>query len=164
VNPSGRGGRTPAGRWGAARLEAHQIAPGLWQGSNPRRGPMLSQIGFRTLVLCAMERQYPSSEFPGLEVVHAPMDDSAVVPVKMAHRAAEHAARAVVAGHKVLVVCNMGKNRSGLVAALALWYLTGAHGHVCVRRVQAARPIALDNRYFVDYLKTLLPRHPQQRR
>lgn len=133
-------------------LDAHKIGPKLYQGANPPHGPELRQRGFDMVVLCALEWQEPASEYPGLTVVRAPMWDGDEVPTVIAHKAARAAARAIRAGRRVLIVCNQGRNRSGLVTALALWYLTGAPGAACMQAVQARRPNALTNPTFALYL------------
>lgn len=140
------------------------IAPHLYQGSNPPTGDMLHRLGFEYLVLCAREHQLAPRFYPGLrEVIYAPMDDGAFVQVDVAYPAARRVARLVRAGHKVLVVCHRGRNRSGLVSALALWYLTGRPGMDCLWRVQAARPNALTNKAFAMYIG-LLPARTRSRK
>lgn len=138
-------------------IDANRITTNLYQGSNPPHGPVLRQAGFDVLVLCAMERQYPASAFPGVSVIHAPMDDGYTIP-DLAAPTALRVAHLVRQGKKVLVVCNMGLNRSGITNALALWYLTGMPGHACMWHVQTRRPGALFNNDFAAYLSRLPPR------
>jgi hypothetical protein len=52
-----------------------EIAPGLYQGSKPPFGTELKDLGFDVLVLAAREIQPASVYFPGIEVIHAPIDD-----------------------------------------------------------------------------------------
>jgi len=139
-------------------LDINQIAPNLFQGANPPKGDVLHAQGFTSLVLCAREWQAPAKEYANLKVTHAPMEDGPYIPKATAHRAAKFAAAEVAKGHKTLIVCNMGWNRSGLVSALTLWNLTGDPGVDCLWQVQAARPRALCNRYFAAYLFRLPPR------
>jgi protein-tyrosine phosphatase len=138
-------------------LDVNRITENLYQGSNPPHGSLLARAGFHTVVLCAMERQYPASAFPGVQVIHAPMDDGYIIP-PLAAPTARLVAQLVRRGKKVLVVCNMGLNRSGITNALALWYLTGMSGHACMWHVQTRRPGALFNNDFAAYLSRLLPR------
>jgi len=150
-------------------LDVSKIAPNLWQGSNPPHGPLLRQAGFDVLVLCAYERQYPSSYFPGMQVLKVPLDDGHVVPKEQAKRAGAEVARLVRAGKKVLVVCNMGVNRSGLVTALALWHLTGLPGSHCLLQVQQNRRApsgmpALCNPVFADFLLFLPARKTRRQK
>jgi protein-tyrosine phosphatase len=147
-------------------MDANKIINNLWQGSNPPKGTTLHQHGFNVLVLCAREHQYDPRHYPGVEVIHAPMDDGYSVPMNIARPAALKAAAAIRKGAKVLTVCHMGLNRSGLVSALTLWYLTGRSGPECVMMVQSARDGALFNDVFESYLLSLPGRRrrlPQQR-
>ena len=136
-------------------ISVNEIVPGLWQGADPPHGHTLSRLGFDTLVLCAIERQHGAERFPGLDVVHAPMDDSAWVDKGTAFVAARRAALAILHGHKVYVACAMGLNRSGLVSALALWMLTGCAGVECLERVRRMRRGALGNRWFARFVERL---------
>ena len=138
-------------------IDAHQIAPRLYQGANPPQGPELRARGFDVLVLCAVEWQYDARNYPGLQIIRAPMLDTAEVPSRTAHRAAERVAREWRAGKRILIACNMGWNRSGLVSALTLWRLTGRPGAECMWRVQQQRPRALSNESFALYLYHLPP-------
>jgi protein-tyrosine phosphatase len=58
------------------------------------------------------------------------------------------------------VTCWAGRNRSGLVTAIALHKLTGFSGVQCVRIIRKARPLALTNLQFRAAIKALpaLPR------
>jgi protein-tyrosine phosphatase len=140
-------------------IDANEIAPGLWQGSKPPEGPALQRAGFDVVVLCAQEYQPAAPAFPDVRVIHAPMDDRPHVPVPEAHKAAQAVAAHVRAGRRVLVTCFMGWNRSGLVTALALWYLTGRHGVAILHRVRERRPVPehMANRYFAEHVARLPP-------
>jgi len=60
----------------------------------------------------------------------------------------------IVSGHRVLAHCNMGFNRSGLVAGLILKSL-GMPGDAAVTRIRERRPGALYNECFADYLTSV---------
>lgn len=145
-------------------IDAHEIVPLLWQGSKPRPGRGLADIGFEVLVLCAREYQPTSTSFPGLILINAPNDDHYFVSredfqgaVDAASQVAEH----VKAGRKVLVTCLAGINRSGLVVALALHKVFGYSGQTCINLVRAKRrladgdDVALTNTLFVEALQRL---------
>lgn len=137
-------------------LDATRIAPGLYQGGKPPTGPEVRQCGFTVLVLTAEEYQPRGAEFPGVYVIHAPNDDSGT-PLTAAQwatavRAGELVAKAIERGERVLVTCQMGRNRSGLVSALALHMLTGISGGEAARIVKAQRANALTNRWFLATL------------
>lgn len=70
---------------------------------------------------------------------------------------ADLAAEAVTAGRRVLVRCQAGLNRSGLVTALTLIRL-GYSAPAAIALIREKRsPDALFNQHFVVYLRTLRP-------
>lgn len=143
-------------------IDAHEVYPGLWQGSLPVEGSALANLGFKGVVLCAMEHQPTASRFPGLHVVHAPNDDDfSRLPTREELATAVKAARTVASlvsqRKKVLVTCYAGKNRSGLVSALAIHFLTGQGGFASLLQVQKRRPKALRNPGFQNVLMNLPP-------
>lgn len=144
-------------------IDAHEIVPGLWQGSLPETGDTVARAGFQTLVLCARDYQPTSAEFPEVNVIHAPFDDERKLgepSLRTAVQAASSVARLLLQGEKILVTCFAGINRSGLVVALALHRAFGYSGRSCIelvrrRRVLAYGDTALRNLAFVDALLKL---------
>ncbi len=141
-----------------------KVYDGIWQGSAPPTGNDLREIGFTTLVLCAEEYQPhpPDLAFPGVEVIYAPNDDTfesiSEEQLRGALSAARKVASAALRGAKVLVTCQAGKNRSGLVSTLAIHLLTGAAGWRCVWQVKNNRTVALTNPTFTMVLERLQQR------
>jgi len=138
-----------------------QVIPRLFMGSAPPCGTDLSGR-FDVLVLCAREYQPPGSCFPGVEVVHCPLDDAGFPPtvaeLKLAQSAAGHVLKHLSKKHRVLVTCQKGLNRSGLVVGMVLRH-AGMRGHEVVDAVRAARGRgALSNRWFVKALIGSSPR------
>jgi hypothetical protein len=78
-------------------------------------------------------------------------DDESLPNMAKLHAVAIMAASLIRAGHRVLTHCNMGYNRSGLVAGLILTSL-GMSGDAAVSRIRARRPGALYNDRFAQYL------------
>lgn len=122
-----------------------EIAPGLFQGSKPPFGPTLKELGLDVLVLTAREIQPASVYFPGVEVVHAPIDD---MPderpldrhgLSLVLNAARRATNALAAGRRVLVTCAAGMNRSGLVSAVTLIMSQGLSGRAAIETVKRNR-------------------------
>lgn len=143
-------------------IDAHHIGEGVWQGAVPTPGGIIRDAGFHMLVLCAMEYQLPAEEFPGVEVVHAPNDDDdsrwpTREELRIATNAASRVLAALRANRKVLVTCWAGRNRSGLVSALALREYLGISGSAASALVRAARPHALTNSKFQACLARLPP-------
>lgn len=88
--------------------------------------------------------------------VYFPIRDDDLPDLGKLHAVARLCATLVRSGHKVLTHCQMGFNRSALVAGLALVYL-GMTGEAAVALLQSRRPGALFNEVFADYLRSLPP-------
>lgn len=121
------------------------LMPGgvLAQGSAPPPGIPLP---FDVIVLAAMEYQ---PDLPGYEVIRVPLDDGP--PPDSATRgliraAAREIAARVRAGKRVLVTCWQGRNRSGVLAGLALVEL-GFPRSLAVSRIRRLRN-GLTNAHF----------------
>jgi protein-tyrosine phosphatase len=118
--------------------------PWLAQGSAPPAGV---RIPFDVIVLAAMEYQ---PDLPGYHVMHVPLDDSGPPPSTSDCVRIRVAAR-MIANHvrhrrRVLVTCWQGRNRSGVLAGLALREM-GLPGREAAKRIRAARD-GLRNPYF----------------
>lgn len=139
----------------------NRVAPGLYIGSRAPTGDIVRRHGFDVLVLCAEEHQPPDHKFPGVEVFRCPFGDvrGPMDPrtAKMIYLTADRAARRLLAGKRVLVTCQAGLNRSGLVTALTLHVSTGRDPMDCVRQVRRSREVggvkALFNEDFVRILR-----------
>jgi protein-tyrosine phosphatase len=115
------------------------------------------------LVLCAEEYQPRSPNFPGLHaVIHAPLDDAqpTTEEIDTAITAAMEIADRYRHGQNILITCIMGRNRSGLVSALALHFITGAPAISCAEHLRQTRrdPTgvrALSNHHFVELLRSI---------
>ena len=93
---------------------------------------------------------------PGVEhhvwaIPDGPLDGTQLAGVM---RLAQAASEALDGGHKVLVRCYHGYNRSGLVVAQTL-VQRGGSADEAIRLIRTRRsPWALHNELFVDYLRT----------
>jgi len=137
------------------------VLQNLAQGSAPIGDSSIAE-NFDTVVLCAQELQ--DIRLPGLEVIHAPFDDSGPPPTReevvLAWNAAKRVAKRVRAGRRVLVTCAMGRNRSGLVTGFVLRML-GLDASQAVNVIRIARgPKALSNPHFVKLLAAVRPAQP----
>jgi len=136
-------------------IDATKIAPRLYQGSAPPIGKAVAQCGFDVLVLAAIEYQPPDELFPGAVVLRAPIDDAPIdrSSWRIALTAANRVASAVRKGQRVLVTCNMGMNRSGLIVALSIHILTGQDSKNVVQHIKRMRRGSLSNRSFVQAIQ-----------
>jgi hypothetical protein len=144
-------------------IEHSRIARGLFMGSRPPRGPWLRRSGFHVLVLCACDFQPPTRHYPDVDVTRIPLDDTgqplAFHELEFAKRLAQDLSKRIQHGENVLVTCNHGRNRSGLVAALTFRQLTGCSGaeacaHVKLTRNSPFGP-ALTNPAFEGHLSII---------
>ncbi len=80
-------------------------------------------------------------------------DDQALPNAQKLRAIAELAASLIREGHRVLAHCNMGFNRSGLIAGLILKSL-GMSGDAALTRIRERRPGALYNDRFAEYVSS----------
>ncbi len=140
---------------------ASRIVDGLWVGAAPPPGDYSKD--WDVIVFTAEEYQPDAKLFPNVRVRHFPYDDSnrpSAKDLDTAWSAAEEVARYLREGRRVLVTCRMGRNRSALVAALAVYIVSGAPGReVCAlvreKRVDQTGTNALENRSFRELLRAL---------
>lgn len=149
-------------------VDASPITEKLWMGGHPPAGPGLAKWGFDALILAAREFQLSAEHFPDVIVLHAPMhDDHKGIPhgeAVIALHAAKQVVQWIKAGKKVLVTCWQGRNRSGIITALALLELTKLNPKEIAFLIRASRgPAALSNGHFVHLLNTVNDRRQQKR-
>jgi hypothetical protein len=141
----------------------------LWQGG---ANDVLQHGGrYAVIVLCADEFQPDREGFLGPEdstlVLYAPNDDSIKALTKaqaeIACRAAKRVSQEYRHGRKILVSCMQGRNRSGLVSALALHLVYGISGNDAKNIVRSKIPNALTNGSFNRFLGALRPLKPPPR-
>lgn len=151
-------------------IDAHEVAPRLWQGSAPPVGDALAKAGFDIVALTAEEYQPDSASFAGVEVVRVPFSDSPVLPpMQRVLAVADYLAKRYFAGDRILITCQAGRNRSGLLMGCVLLRLSGAPlsdpvaaRALAERTVQLIRDrrivpwtVALGNEFFVGLLHQL---------
>lgn len=145
-----------------ASYRPSHIVGGIYQGADPPLGGLLHHAGVNALVLVAFGCQHDPLLFPGVSVVQAPGDDTDcnhIDPAQLAawKNAAKIAAQLAEQGHTVLITCQMGWNRSALVTAMAVRYLTGWSGDRAVTLVKAARPVAFKSNVTFERFARALP-------
>lgn len=135
---------------------AFRVSENLWIGSAPPIGWVVSQH-FDCLVLSAMEYLPGPSCWPKVETLTVPLNDDGSPMRREEMKDAVKTAGKVITwlreGKRVLVTCHQGRNRSGLICALALCKGQGMSPKRAVNTVRAARgPEALRNPYFLQFL------------
>jgi protein-tyrosine phosphatase len=140
--------------------DSHAIVRRLHVGSAPPPGDYSEQFDAIYLV---GDYQPEAKHFPNVEVHNLPFDDSHAPTrndLHIASEASRRVARDLSLGKRVLVTCRMGRNRSALVAALALKRLAQIPGRkayelVRSRRVDRTGVRALENPTFARMLVNL---------
>ena len=140
-------------------MSRSEVIPGLFVGSKPPPG---RHDGVDVIVLAAMEYQPPAHLFPGTEVIHAPLDDASgrrmrEDEIAIATKAADRVAQILRSGRRVLSTCQLGLNRSSLVAALAMHDVYGMSADEIVAKLRRARGAwALSNPNFEKLLRAVI--------
>lgn len=137
---------------------AYRVFGSLWIGSAPPIGWAVSEH-FDCLVLSAMEYLPGPTCYPRVETLAVSLNDDGSPMRKEEMAEAVRAAGKVLSwlrgGKRVLVSCHQGRNRSGLICALALCKGQGMTPKQAVETVRQARgPNALRNDYFLRFLKS----------
>jgi protein-tyrosine phosphatase len=127
---------------------------GLWVGAKPPKDRLLE--AYSMIVLCAGEYQ-PRLEEMAYEgrLVRCPMHDAAVTRLEAgrALAASRRVAEEIDRGGTVLVTCQMGINRSALVAGLTMLRLTRMTDVEVLTTIRHARyPNCLFNKSFRELL------------
>lgn len=133
-------------------VDANLVAPNLFVGAKPPPG---QYRWINVLVLCAKEYQPPGFAFPGLTVLRVPILDDPYRPLSDVNRALVHSNARTVArylehGARVLVTCQMGINRSAMLAAMAMRVAFDMDADEAIHRIRAMRSSwCLNNPQFV---------------
>lgn len=141
-------------------LDASNIARRLWVGAAPPVDRSMPE--FDLLVMCAREVQPSEIAFRGT-VLRCPLNDAVLAPRELSHAlmTGRSVAGALQRGRRVLVTCAAGRNRSALVAGLALGIATTMPPQEIVSLIRQRRsPDCLSNPYFVDVMMRYLRRRP----
>lgn len=146
---------------------ADEVHPGLWVSAMPEPDWPLDRWGV-SLVVSVSEHLPPQAarRFEwgargdahgqgAIVFIHWPFEDGPLPDLGLAELVVMPIVQALHRGRRVLVHCQEGRNRSGLIAALAVHAATGASGAACVEQIRAARAGMLTNRTFFDALVAL---------
>ncbi len=145
-------------------VEANEIAQHLWMGSRPPPGPQLRRCAVDVVVLCAFEYQPDDAWYPGVRVERITLNDaelSGAEALEAFQLGAQLAREVKHRQRRVLITCSQGRNRSGLITALALTQLTGCSGLEACQLVRARRQspfgAALTNHHYIEALASVPP-------
>jgi protein-tyrosine phosphatase len=142
-------------------MSASRVYPNLWVGGIPPQGKTIGQVA-DILVLCAEEHQPASSKFPGVKVVRCPIPDGKLSghEVHLVGETGRMLADKLQHGGKVVCTCQMGLNRSSLVACVAMCLAGKLSPSTAISAVRMARGRdAMFNRHFHKYLNSIVLHH-----
>jgi len=135
-----------------------EIRRGLYMGSKRALSPEFPL--FSVYVSMAREIRPPKSVLDRFESMWVKMDDvdwdfrNDPETIQALLDVSETLAQLVKQGHKVLIVCNMGMNRSGLMTAMVLMQL-GWPLNKALKKIKQRHRCTLGNSSFIEFLRYL---------
>lgn len=116
-------------------LDADRVGPKLWVGSYNEDDALIARAGFTHVFRVAKE----------LRLCEFPLDDAPLTPsqIHFLNKAVDAVSTALRGGGRVLVTCQMGINRSALVAAMVLVRYYGLPPHQALSDVRHFRRVPL---------------------
>jgi hypothetical protein len=135
-----------------------ELVPGrLWHGGCPVDFDWVRATGIDVVLDVADADAHPPEDaIEGLTYLKCPLVDGGAVPdPTLTLGLAALVARLVEEGHRALVHCTFGRNRSGLLVSLVVRRLLGLSGKDAVRYVQERRQGAVNNETFKAWLDSL---------
>lgn len=89
----------------------------------------------------------------GIKFYHAPLRDNSHVPTHDVQRLAQSVVNEVITGNSVMIHCNQARNRSALIAILAIIKLTRCEPTDAIRKARQIRPGVLKNKFFERFVR-----------
>ncbi len=129
----------------------------LWQGGSPVDYAWARAAGIDVVVdVSDPGPPPPEDELAGIDYRKCPLVDGDEMPdAAQLDELVDHVVEMLRAGRRVLVHCTYGRNRSGLVVALAVRQVFGISGADAARLVRERRRRALNNTTFSAHLDEL---------
>src|SRR3954447_26258892 len=135
-----------------------ELVPGrLWHGGCPVDFDWVRATGIDVVVdLADADAHPPAGATAELTYLKCPLVDHETVPEPtLTLGLAALVARLVREGHRALVHCTFGRNRSGLMATLVVRELLGLSGADALAHVRARRDRVANNEVFAAWLSSL---------
>lgn len=135
-----------------------ELVPGrLWHGGCPVDFAWVRDTGISVVLDLADPDAFPPAEqIEGLAYLKCPLVDGGDLPDPgLTLRLAGLVAGLVEEGHRALVHCTFGRNRSGLLASLVVRELLGLSGADALAYVRERRDGAANNEVFATWLRSL---------
>jgi len=142
-------------------MRIYEILPGkLYQSGEFRKLPIdeklhsLGKYGIDTVVNLYKNEDNELKEYL-YEYIYNPLSDGKNFDSEQVMEIVETITDIIMGGHKVLVHCHVGRNRSGLINALVVMQVARCTGDEAIRIVRKARPRAIDNDEFERFIREL---------
>ncbi|GGC03125.1 protein-tyrosine phosphatase family protein [Cellulomonas carbonis] len=135
-----------------------ELLPGrLWQGGCPVDFGWVREAGITAVVdIADADAHPPAGATDDLLYLKAPLVDGEDVPdPALTLRLAQLVAGLIEDGHRVLVHCTFGRNRSGLMTSLVVREVLGVSGAEALAHVQERRDDTVNNARFAEWLRSL---------
>jgi hypothetical protein len=135
-----------------------ELVPGrLWHGGCPVDFDWVRATGIDVVLDVADADAHPPADaIEGLTYLKCPLVDGGTVPdPTLTLGLAALVARLVDDGHRALVHCTFGRNRSGLMATLVVRELLGLSGADALAHVRSRRRKVANNAAFEEWLGSL---------
>jgi hypothetical protein len=140
-----------------ADAPTQQLPGRLWQGGCPVDFDWVRHLGIDVVVdLADADSVAPAADAEPLTYLKCPLVDGSQLPSPVLTLGlARLVADLVRDGHRTLVHCTFGRNRSGLLTTLVVRDLLGLTGAEALAHVQAHRQDAVNNEDFATWLRSL---------
>jgi hypothetical protein len=138
-----------------------EILPGqLWQSGSPLVWEAVTEHGIDTVVDLNGDgdrRPEPVGWHPSETILYLfwPLADGRLPDIENLESVTELIARRIARGHRVLVLCSQGLNRSGLVSSLVVRAVRGGSGADALAYVNGRRERDMSNTTFAAHLHSL---------
>jgi hypothetical protein len=135
-----------------------ELVPGrLWHGGCPVDFDWVRATGIDVVLdLADADAHPPAGDIEGLIYLKCPLVDEDALPEPgLTLRLAALVSGLVEDGHRALVHCTFGRNRSGLIATLVVRELLGLSGEEALTHVRRRRDRAANNETFACWLQSL---------
>ena len=141
-------------------MKITEIIPGtLFQCAEFSKIPLKQTLdvlkGYGIDIIVNMYKNPDTELIPYLySYVYYPIPDGKVVDPKI-EDVAKYLVKKISQGHIVCTHCHAGRNRSGFMNALVVKHFLEIDGDMAMQIVRDARPRAIDNVHFENYLRSL---------
>jgi Dual specificity phosphatase, catalytic domain len=147
--------------WRSSEPDTWEILPGsLWQSGSPVNWTAVGELAIDTVVDVNGDgdrRLEPVGWFRSESILYLfwPLADARLPDPTDLTQIIDVIIRRIGAGHRVLVCCSQGLNRSGLLSAAVIQAARGGTGAEALEYLEERRTRPMSNPAFIDYVRSL---------